>query len=64
MTTVSRRNIGVMRRLGLYLLVTMGVLSTLATGGGSGTAPAPPDDEPPSRDLIWDQGNWDEVEWQ
>ena len=34
-------------------------------GGGGSPATAPPSTLPPPSDtLIWDQGNWDEVEWQ
>ena len=59
-------NAKALRRVGLCLLFALGVLSTLATGGGGGTATAPPspDDEPPALGLIWDQGDWNEVEWQ
>jgi len=59
---MNRRDIGPMRRVGLYLLFVAGILSTLATGGGGGTTQAPP--EPPPSELTWNEGNWDEVNWQ
>ncbi len=33
-------------------------------GGGSPTIAPSSNPPPPSDTLIWDQGNWDEVEWQ
>ena len=50
-----------MRVLAL-LIVAMAGLSACGGGGGSSAAPPPP--PPPVTDLAWDQGNWDELNWQ
>jgi hypothetical protein len=54
-----------LRRVALPPLIAIGLLSTLATGGGEGGAPAPPPDDGgqtrPS--LNWDEGTWDDSNW-
>jgi hypothetical protein len=50
----------------LFLAVTMLVMVS-ACGGGSSSDPAsPPPPPPPTADnsLDWDNGNWDEEDWQ
>ena len=54
----------VLRRLGLTFVSALGLMSIVATGGGGGSTPPPPDGEPEPTELTWDQGNWDEVNWQ
>ena len=54
-------------RTGLFALVVASLIN--ACGGGSSTAaisppPPPPPPPPIDTDLDWDQGNWDEENWQ
>jgi hypothetical protein len=52
-------------RVGIILISTM--LGLGACGGGGGSAPtSPPPPPPPTADtnLDWDNGNWDEENWQ
>ncbi len=44
-------------------MVALAFLTLLAgCDGSSGFAGPPP--PPPPTDLVWDQANWDEVDWQ
>jgi len=53
----------------LTVLVSVAFLFSflVACGGGGssgGAAPPPPPPPPPVTELTWDQGNWDELNWQ
>ncbi len=50
-----------MKAFARFLCVLSLTAFCVACGGGGGTAPPPP--PPPANDLVWDQGNWDAVNW-
>ena len=43
----------------LYLLIAAVFLAGCSSGGNNDRKPPPPD-----TDLDWDQGNWNEQDWQ
>ena len=49
----------------LTILIPAAFFGACGGGGGGGVSP-PPVDLPPvaDTDLDWDQGNWDEENWQ
>ena len=40
------------------------IVALSACGGSSSPAPLAQPQPPPVTDLAWDQGNWDELNWQ
>ena len=54
------------KRLILGLALSLFAIASCGGGGGGGNPPEPPDQAPPptSEQMVWDEGNWDEVDWQ
>ena len=46
------------------LLVSLTLLLLAACGGGGAESTAPPPGPAPSPQLTWDQGNWNDKNWQ
>ena len=51
-----------MKKIFRSISMALVVLSVLTGCGGGGQAP--PIQPPPQTDLVWDQGNWDQLNWQ
>jgi len=49
----------IFRSISVYLVA----LGLLTGSGGSSSPPRDPGDPPPT-ELTWDQGNWDQLNWQ
>ena len=54
----------VMTRLLAILFASIFIAACGGGGSGGNDAEPPPPPPPPTGDLVWDQGNWDELEWQ
>jgi hypothetical protein len=54
------------RQLVLGLALSLFAGASCGGGGGGSNPPEPPDQTPPptTEQMVWDEGNWDEVEWQ
>ena len=55
-----------MIRIGFVLLLALTGVSACGGGSSGGSAPASQSPPPPtaSTNLDWDEGNWDEEDWQ
>jgi len=58
-----------MSKLLVSITLIFGLSLSGCNGGSSGSSsgqppPPPPPPPPPATDLIWDEGNWDEENWQ
>jgi len=51
---------GGVRAIGILLIA----LGLTACGGGHNDPPPRIENPPPETDLVWGQGNWDELNWQ
>jgi hypothetical protein len=45
-----------------FALMSIVLLAGCSSGSSGGTPPR--EDPPPVTELTWDQGNWDELDWQ
>jgi hypothetical protein len=68
-TEVSSQTPGIWRKpMRLMTMIVSGLLLVACGGGGGGGDGPAPVANPPTADqsaqAVWDQGNWDEVNWQ
>jgi hypothetical protein len=54
------------KRLILGLVLSLFACASCGGGGGGSNPPEPPDQTTPpaTGQMVWDEGNWDEVDWQ
>ena len=53
------------RRFGACTVGTLLLVAGLAGCDGNDDEPRPPiQNPPPVTDLVWNQGDWDELDWQ
>lgn len=50
-----------MKSIARLLLAAIASIGFLSACGGSSSSPVEP---PPNTDLSWNQGDWDELNWQ
>jgi len=53
-----------MRIAARLLSILLASLMAVTGCGGGSSGPAPIVQPPPPTELVWDQGNWDELNWQ